>query len=89
MTKLTLDRLEYLLDCHAPEPYSGRGMFGRQCLSVTTEDGQDPISLLADLVSDCDDTKEAARLLRGARTDSMGRETVIYWPGYPLPQTAT
>lgn len=46
--------------------YSGRGMYGRQCPSVTTSDG----------VSDEDIIR--ATQVRGLRRDNMGYDTVLY-----------
>lgn len=77
---LTYERLEYLLECHDVRSYSGRGMNGRKCLAVTTTDGQSVLHLLSQIVSGCEDVEEAEELLRSARTDAMGTETVVYWP---------
>lgn len=83
---LTHERLKELT---GGKLYSGRGMMGRQCWSVTTEDGQTPFKLLSDIILDCDDVNEASELLRRAHTDDMGRETIIYWPSIKAPETET
>lgn len=50
------------------EGYSGRGMYGRTCWGITTEDAYDCI-------------ENAALLgLTGAKVDSMGRDYIVYWP---------
>ena len=65
--------------------YSGRGMFGRECLAITVEDMGDIIKIMVavgaaaeqegiDLTGDAD----------GARWDSMGHGTVFYWPSIPF-----
>ena len=60
-----------------PEPYSGRGMDGRQCVSFT--DDSRLMKVLAELVGACDDVGEAEQLVRKMSTDSMGLGTVFYW----------
>lgn len=85
---LTHDRLEELLGHHDPQPYNGRGMYGRECPSVMTEEGQSVLSLLADIITGCEDEQEAAELLRAAKTDGMGRGQVIYWPSVKAPAAA-
>lgn len=45
--------------------YSGRGMFGSTCYGITCNDPQDVIAEVG---------------IKGARTDSMGRSTIVYWP---------
>lgn len=61
-------------------PYSGRGMFGRECPSVYAQSFQE----LSQLIAECDSVEQAAWLLEYARTDSMGRGIVIYWPSIRL-----
>jgi len=48
--------------------YSGRGMFGNTCYGI-----------VCDNVMTCIE-EAAARGLRGAKTDSMGRQSIVYWP---------
>ena len=45
--------------------YSGRGMYGRTCIGVRTDYPEDLIA-------------EAG--VKGARTDSMGKSEIVYWP---------
>jgi hypothetical protein len=77
---ITYERLEDITQCYDVREYSGRGMMGRTCLGVVTEGGQTPLNLLAEIIMECEEIEEAAYLLRHARTDSMGTETIIYWP---------
>ena len=77
---MNAEQLETILAPYGLRLYSGRGMYGRQCWSITTEGGQSPIKLLADVIVGCEDLDQAAELLRRATTDDMGRNTVIYWP---------
>ncbi|MBX3473079.1 MAG: hypothetical protein KF754_01705 [Planctomycetes bacterium] len=53
--------------------YSGRGMYGAQCLGITTEY---PNSVIEDA---------GAAGIKGARQDSMGLKTIVYWPKIGVP----
>lgn len=61
------------------EKYSGRGMYGKECPSAHFEEMQDAFELFADIASE--DAELARWMARKARTDSMGRGVVVYWPG--------
>jgi hypothetical protein len=64
-------------------PYSGRGMYGKQCPSVDVS-----IGIVAGAIVDYEhdarldpDTRAmVVRALRGAREDSLGRGVVTYFP---------
>lgn len=64
-------------------PYSGRGMYGTRCIGL---DCDNPVSATIDLVDalintvDASDLDECIDALRGAKTDSMGRGSIVYWP---------
>ena len=68
--------------------YSGRGMFGKECLGVTTHSQSelvaDVMSAIIDHVMDEPDgdrdAGDAAEAFRNMRTDSMGRDTIVYFP---------
>lgn len=69
---------------HEPRSYSGRVMYGRQCVGVTTDD---PFALIGDMLQAVMDRGEAdgelemiRTLLKDTRTDSMGRSSIVYWP---------
>lgn len=69
---------------HEPRGYSGRAMYGRQCVGVTTDD---PFALIGDMLQalldrgETDGELEMIRtLLKDTRTDSMGRSSIVYWP---------
>ena len=61
----------------APRSYSGRAMYGQQCVGATFEGSL--LGTIADITEACDDTAEASDLINSARTDNMGRGTIIYW----------
>jgi hypothetical protein len=71
---------------HEPREYSGRCMYGERCLAVTTDSASEAATVILDVLQACaengdvDDVKEAIALLRGSRTDAMGRGVVVYWP---------
>jgi hypothetical protein len=78
MANIETDRLLEILRLHSPQPYSGRGMYGRACWAIVTDLSER--EAFADLAEECEDAAEVSALLRGARTDDMGRGIVIYWP---------
>jgi hypothetical protein len=45
--------------------YSGRGMFGSTCWGIVCDDPNDVIAEVG---------------IKGAKTDSMGTSTIVYWP---------
>lgn len=54
--------------------YSGRAMWGKECMSIYCDDAIECIEAAA------------ARGIRGARRDSMGRGAVVYWPAIAVPE---
>lgn len=53
--------------------YSGRGMYGAQCVGVACGSGDKPSQ---------EDVLEAVKNVKGAlrfSTDSLGRGTILYW----------
>ncbi len=72
--------------------YSGRSMYGRSCVGVTGT-RQDCIAVIAELIKDSmneiaageetyvlDRYNDEVDTLLGFQTDSMGYDTIIYWP---------
>lgn len=55
--------------------YSGRGMYGETCVGIVTDA---PMDCIEGAVS---------RGIRGARTDSMGLSTIVYWPKVQWPKS--
>jgi hypothetical protein len=66
--------------------YSGRCMYGENCLAVYTDSASEAVTVILDVVQACaengsaEDVLELVAKLRGSRTDSMGRSVVVYWP---------
>ena len=66
--------------------YSGRGMFGRECLGIV---GKTVADVTADLFDGLDGLdlpdmdaafNELSAALRSSRTDSMGMDVIVYFP---------
>lgn len=64
------------------ENYSGRGMFGKTCLGVVTREGDSYMNFLMKLTQylfrqGIDDEELS---LEGTSVDSLGLDTVVYFP---------
>ena len=88
-----LDEIEEAMNGGAearPDGYSGRGMYGRTCASITFDTDTDAYQFFARLgentASICDDDFDPSlrmqELVGCALTDSMGRGIVVYFPGW-------
>lgn len=64
--------------------YSGRCMYGKRCVGVVTDDLSKFLEFFAHLVRELDgddeETPRDANRINGVREDSMGRQTIYYWP---------
>jgi hypothetical protein len=61
------------------ENYSGRGMYGAECLGIAAE-SDDETLLFALAVGQVLGFDRAFTVLRDSRSDSMGRGTITYFP---------
>lgn len=73
--------------------YSGRGMYGRQCIGISGSRSECMAVIKAcivelhneaqdDVNDDTDyDFEMAIELVFNYNTDSMGYDTIVYWPG--------
>jgi hypothetical protein len=76
-----------------PRSYSGRGMSGSTCLGCSYDDNCvdiviDIFDIILSNVIDFDDSFDEdvykiLTALRGSKTDSLGRGSIIYWPRIP------
>lgn len=79
-----------------PENYSGRGMYGRECVGVTISRGQSTFNLAAQLCVEAIDLfgeeegpdfiEELSRL--SVSEDSMGHDSIVYFPRVSWPASA-
>lgn len=64
--------------------YSGRGMYGQECIGLTgtTEDLVLFVLHARDVLNDAEMTfaGDAADLLAAVASDSMGHDKIFYWP---------
>lgn len=81
---------------HICKGYSGRSMYGKTCLGIISDNpvcdiAQLALAALDEADSFCDEERAEAFMrivssaLTNARTDSMGRSTIVYFPGVDVP----
>ena len=63
--------------------YSGRGMYGKQCVAIVAKNGYASVGLLTYHI--WEQASEEARaeweeILHDTHSDNMGTNVVIYWP---------
>lgn len=66
--KEIIEEVADLVDGKVYENYSGRGMYGRNCMGIVCEETLECVE------------EAAAMGLRGAQVDSMGLSSIVYWP---------
>jgi hypothetical protein len=70
-----------LLSLEPPRSYSGRGMYGKHCISVDVSNVGALIAFGAELGWQSKFTNaEISEIAQSVHTDSMGRDIVVYWP---------
>ena len=74
----TLCRIIEDADLELRRSYSGRGMSGRSCVGFVTDESV--MAALSSIIACCDNIEQASDLVSAARTDNMGRGTIVYWP---------
>lgn len=78
------DELMGLLDeVDVRTDYSGRGMYGETCLGLVVDKPDILVGLALGQVLDQIDA-DPFEVVSRARTDNMGRSTIIYFPGVTL-----
>lgn len=81
MTTITFHDLRSLALAVDGEPYpdySGRGMYGAECAGVVLDDDR-MVDLGIEVAERFEDNHEMLAALRRTSTDSMGRQTIVYW----------
>lgn len=96
ITRSALDVLEQVtFDCTTDgrvlDNYSGRGMYGNQCLALVCDDISDLVRWMFGVANAADGEEELVAeslqellaALQAVRTrhDSLGLQQVFYWPG--------
>lgn len=74
------------IDYEIVTSYSGRGMYGASCFGVVTSA---PVAVGVALAVAAEDDVSGADLgwiVDSARTDSMGRDLIVYFPNWQLDQ---
>lgn len=73
---------------YVPRSYSGRGMYGKRCVSITSNNPGDVILDILQVQAEIEPEAVSGMigLLRGSVQDSMGRSAVIYWPDIEWPE---
>lgn len=67
-------------ECYFYGNYSGRGMFGKQCVGIVCRDNLlETIVKLCDYLYDCE-VESVADALGNICRDSLGKDTIIYFP---------
>ena len=64
--------------------YSGRGMYGDQCIGWTLDDHNDSGTLSVAIVDVLDDWGRS--MVENTRTDSMGLGIIVYFPRWTCPE---
>lgn len=66
---------------HVNPHYSGRGMYGETCPAIIIPSEASSLMLLGAYLADLVGMDDGGDMIRRARTDSMGLDTVVYFPG--------
>lgn len=69
--------------------YSGRAMYGERCLGVDCDNpARAAVRIARALVSLCEgsELEEILEAMEDAKTDSMGRDAILYFPSIAFPQ---
>jgi hypothetical protein len=72
------------------QSYSGRGMYGKKCMAVTADH---PATAMIEIIAaanespgfDCTAMRELLGAMRDVRQDSLGLQSVLYWPSITPP----
>lgn len=77
---MTVDTLTQALQAAGltPEDYSGRNLFGRYCVCTNVSDLPEAVAKI--MAANVPLHAELVPLMAAAKTDSMGPDTVLYWP---------
>ncbi len=77
ISNVLLKELAQEVEGNARADYSGRGMYGDNCVGIVVSDLLELGAALSRIVEDEELRDE---LISNSRTDSMGYDTIVYWP---------
>lgn len=80
-----LDQLALNSTVPEPSPYSGRAMYGKQCISLASDETSEwDIAMQVGWMARCEglDPRDFA----SPSVDALGRGFVLYWPRYEWPE---
>lgn len=93
---MSVDRSKQLIEWleiagFEPRSYSGRGMFGRSCVSVhgDRDEGVTLWTIATSLYSCNPDGADLIDRIPEPRTDNLGLDYVYYWPSFEWPEEET
>jgi hypothetical protein len=75
-----LEEIAQEVDGSTRTDYSGRGMYGNACVGIVASDLVELLELGAAIARVVEDEELRDELLSKSRTDSMGYDTIVYWP---------
>lgn len=91
-----MDLFERICDCiraagYSCRSYSGRSMYGRNCLGVGLDQGVSESQFCMDVIKEActygpNVMTEVADTIAGATTDSMGLGIIVYFPSVEWPE---
>lgn len=95
LNKIQFNLLQIFADDHDYQmrlAYSGRGMFGKECIGFVTSESPFALGLKlghylreAESNTNEDDPSDLFEYLQNVRTDSMGMDTIMYFPNIQMP----
>ncbi len=86
MKKPKKSRLQEILEStiDGVRSYSGRGMYGRSCLGVDTDDLGDLFAAVLEELEGEEDTQDVQLAFKSMCTDAMGLGTIVYFLAVPF-----
>lgn len=76
----------YDLQISLPRKYSGRGMYGKQCIGVVTDQPLKLMALITAQMAEIDLLDEFLNIIGSVAQDSMGYDTVVYFKRVEWPE---
>ena len=78
---------DFLSECgYDPRSYSGRGMYGKECIAISTDDSPAMVGFMLgnqfaqQQHAESDDVRLDA--IQDTHSDSLGKGVILYWPSF-------